>query len=315
LLTGQNSEVLEYNQNYDGLYYSIHSISTSAEKEGTRKQNSSQAPTQPVNTSGDSDPSGGGQNDGSKLADSVRSMLYSPADLTIGKIKIIGDPDFLMTSPGVKNKAAVAKVYGSSSDGSVDPLVGQTFVEMKFNMASDYAPNGLLDVSDQLQFYKSNRPKSAGIEGIVYQVYKVESSFSRGSFTQWLEAFMPLEDSLVTGTENNTPAEQRKESGDYAAKSGSSSAAAASNEMLSNPADQDGARRETSNTETTKITTEVRKENNSTEQSTTTSNESKPVDTAVAKEEQSPNDETYTGASSYYGEDYDNSGREDTKEA
>jgi hypothetical protein len=100
-----------------------------------------------------------------------------------------------MTSFGVKSTSA-SKFYGK--DSSINPSGGQVFIQIVFNMATDYGSDGLLDITDQLQFYKTDKVKKAGIDGIVYMVVKVESTFSKGTFTQVLECLLVDEAHLVT---------------------------------------------------------------------------------------------------------------------
>jgi hypothetical protein len=165
----------------------------------TKKAAKGSAPVVPKNAT-DSDQNSGAQNKGSELNNNVRAQLYSPGDQSQAKIKILGDPDYIMTSIGVKATSA-SKFYGK--DSSINPSGGQTFIQMVFNMATDYGAEGLLDITDQLQFYKTDKVKKAGIDGIVYMVVQVESTFSKGTFTQVLDCLMVDEALLVTETSNS----------------------------------------------------------------------------------------------------------------
>jgi hypothetical protein len=203
--TGENSEVTSYTQQYDNLFYTVNSMSTdtsnSAKAEGG-------APAAPSNGSA-SDQSSGAQNKGSMLNDEVRAQLYSPSDQSSAKITILGDPDYIMTGVGVRN-GYLNKFH--SKDGSISPFGTQVFIEMSFNMSTDYTDNGVLDVTDQLQFYKTDRTKKAGIQGIVYMVNSVESTFNKGAFTQVLDCLLVMEDKLVTG-DASVGADQRATDG------------------------------------------------------------------------------------------------------
>jgi hypothetical protein len=193
LLTGKNTEVMSYEQQYDNLFYTVASMSTN--KDSSTTGNKSNAPTGIQAASKNSDPTTGAQNSGSRLNDDVRAQLYSPGDQGQAKIKILGDPDYIMTTTGVKTTTA-SKFYGK--DSSINPQGGQVFIQMVFNTASDYGNDGLLDVSDKLQFYKTDSVKKAGIDGMVYMVVQVDSTFSRGTFSQVLDCLMVDESMLVT---------------------------------------------------------------------------------------------------------------------
>jgi hypothetical protein len=194
LLTGENSEIISYEQQYDNLYYMVASMSTTPDKATTG--NTGTVPKGVQAASKHSDPTTGDQNNGSRLADDIRAQLYSPGDQSQAKIRILGDPDYIMTSTGVKATSFANKFY--NKDSSINPQAGQVFINIIFNTASDYQPNGLLDVSDKLQFYRTNNVANVGIKGIIYMVVQVDSSFSRGTFSQTLDCLLVDESQLVT---------------------------------------------------------------------------------------------------------------------
>lgn len=192
LLTGLNSEVLEYEMNYDNLYY----IPVSASAKGAVAGQSGKNYEVPKGTqnSSNSDPQSGKPNKGSEINDNIRASLYSPSDQAQAKIKIIGDPDWIMTTVGTDQKVSQsastsAKSY-YGSDFTINPLAGQTYLQIIFNVAEDYLNNGLMDVSDKIQFYNSDAIEKNGLKGLIYKVWQVESSFSKGQFTQTLECII-----------------------------------------------------------------------------------------------------------------------------
>lgn len=192
LLTGLNSEVLDYEMNYDNLYY----IPVSASAKGAVSGQSGKNYEVPKGTqnSSNSDPQSGKPNKGSEINDNVRASLYSPSDQAQAKIRIIGDPDWIMTTVGTDQKvgqsaSTSAKSY-YGSDFTINPLAGQTYLQIIFNVAEDYLNNGLMDVSDKIQFYNSDAIEKNGLKGLIYKVWQVESSFSKGQFTQTLECII-----------------------------------------------------------------------------------------------------------------------------
>lgn len=198
--TGKNTEVISYVQEYNSLYYVTAAISTNAEDLPNR---TGSAPVAHENTVA-GDKGGPGLNKGAEINESVRGQLYSPSDQGIAKIKIMGDPDFLVTSSGVSQSTSVDKFQ--SIDGSINPFGGQVTIQMIFNMATDYSMkdgspfnNGLLDVTDRLQFYQTTKARDAGIKGMVFAVQQVESTLSKGVFHQTLECIIVDEELLVTG--------------------------------------------------------------------------------------------------------------------
>ncbi len=193
LFTGENTEVLSYTQEYNQLYYVTAAVSTNTDETPNKTG------SVPVNKKNavKSDDIGAGLIKGSEINDSVKATLYSPGDQSMAKIKIMGDPDYLMTTTGVSMAAGASKLSGG--DGSINPLSGQVLIEINFKMPTDYnSGTGLLDITDKLQFYRTSKPKNAGIDGMVYRVTKVESTLSKGSFTQVLECIIVDESLLFT---------------------------------------------------------------------------------------------------------------------
>ena len=215
MLTGENTEVLEYEQTYDNLYYVVGTTSTSSTDENGKNNKSVGAPVH-IQGGSSSDPTGGSLYKGSEINDNVRAQMYSPGDNAEAKIKIIGDPDYIMTQIGISQESgtsattrgqiAAAKtakdIYGP--DFTINPTSTQTFIQIVFNVASDYDESGLMDVSDKIQFYENNDVERSGIKGLVYQVNQVQSSFSRGAFTQQLDCVIVPASQLVAGDNENS---------------------------------------------------------------------------------------------------------------
>jgi hypothetical protein len=85
--TGTNSEITKYEQQFDNLYYTIGSISTTSSN-GISGKGQGNAPISNLNVI-PGDNSSGGVNRGSLLNNEVRAQLYSPGDQTVGKITIL----------------------------------------------------------------------------------------------------------------------------------------------------------------------------------------------------------------------------------
>ena len=212
MFTGLNSEVLEYEQTYDSLYYIP--LSASAGVNGNTNNSSPGIPSK-VETGVNSDPTMGKVNRGSEINDNIRASLYSPGDNAIAKMKIIGDPDLISTIVGMNQASAQAAQDGAKkwygTDFTINPIAGQAFIQIIFNVAEDYLPNGLMDVSDKIQFYNSNEIQRSGIKGVVYKLFQVESSFSKGMFTQQIEAVICTPDTLLGTRAGNTSANSQRE--------------------------------------------------------------------------------------------------------
>ena len=198
-LTGLNSEVLSYEQEYNNLYYVVASTSTAGTPGATKPATT----TTGVQATSDANPTSGKSARGSQINENVRAQLNSIADNAEATIKIMGDPDYLMTAVGVAQynqnqnaSEAFSRLYGK--DNSINPLNKQLFIQIAFNIASDYGDNGLLDVSDNIQFFDNESVAALGIKGLVYKPYQVDNSFSGGRFIQTLKCFIAQTSDLVT---------------------------------------------------------------------------------------------------------------------
>lgn len=194
-LTGKNTEVISYEQSYDNQFYIIAAMSTSNDVDTTANVGS--VPVRPQVTSTGS-PTMGKQNKGSEINTNVRANLFSVADQAMAKIRILGDPDYLMQNISAAPKFTsdnFKKMYGG--DGfSINPYGGQIFVEIIFKLAEDYQDNGLLDVNNQIKFYSTFDATQSKIQGVVYRVAGVKNVFSRGQFTQELDLIL-IQDSQL----------------------------------------------------------------------------------------------------------------------
>lgn len=205
-LTGENTEILEYEQIYDNLY----TITTTKTTGESKTSVSDIKKTGVQNTPGPSNDSvvGGKIGRGSEVNESVRAVLYSPGDRAIAKIKILGDPDYIMSIVGVNQNitssasSSANALYGP--DNSINPFGGQVFIQIMFNITTDYQNNGVMDISDKIQFYDNPIVADSGIKGVVYKVNQVDSTFSKGLFTQLLECIIVESNQLLTETDKKS---------------------------------------------------------------------------------------------------------------
>jgi hypothetical protein len=133
-------------------------------------------------------------------------------------MKIMGDPDWILTSTGInstksKLKAETKSTSLSKVDSSLGPSMfdGQLMTQVIFNTANDYLNTGLMDVSDQVVLMGPGE-RDFNIKGTIYITTHVTSSFSKGTFTQTLTLSPVPSGSMVTnssgksvdGRESNT---------------------------------------------------------------------------------------------------------------
>ena len=173
--TGQNNEIISYEQTYNNLLYM-----PSVEETGPNT-------SPPVKTKMNQKPNGYAvkQDKAGMSTASIRNSLYSPGDQAKAKITILGDPDYIITTLGV-DYSIYKKYYGP--DYSIDAHGSQVFVEIDFKEAVDYNNDtGIMDMNEKFSVYNYPPFIKNKIKGISYMVQSVTSTFSRGKFTQELD--------------------------------------------------------------------------------------------------------------------------------
>lgn len=181
--TGKNSEILSYEQDYNLLY----NVDAASSSEAATKNLQSATVSQKSGMNTDSVNSKSGTND---VINSVKSFLYSPADLLKFKLKILGDPDYLMPSVGLAGTNGLQKWYGDNF--SINPNSGQVFIEIYFEQAEDYNnTSGLLIPNGDIQFMNYPAELKGKVKGMVYMLTNVTSTFSKGKFEQSLTGIIP----------------------------------------------------------------------------------------------------------------------------
>lgn len=181
--TGKNSEILDYEQTINNGYFNIGSENDLSKGKATL--GNSDVPLIPnMRTDGSRI---GGLDVFMEKQNAYITSLYDPGSFAQAKIKILGDPDFLMEdSPGNIDEV-YSRFYGS--DGvTINPRGGQVFIEINFKEAIDYSEeDGLLKVNDSILFWKYPETIASQVKGVSYQVITVNSTFQDGMFTQTLE--------------------------------------------------------------------------------------------------------------------------------
>lgn len=182
--TGENTEILSYEQEYNLMYTITGPIASDIETKNIQSAKTKLKAGQP---DVDATTAISGKND---IVNSVKSFLYSPGDLNKFKIKILGDPDYLMPSIGTTSGGGVNKWYGP--DFTINPNAGQVFIEIAFQQVEDYDHNtGLLNPNSDILFTMYSDKLASKPKGLIYQLTQVVSTFSKGKFEQSLKGFLP----------------------------------------------------------------------------------------------------------------------------
>lgn len=210
--TGLNTEILSLSFTYNNLYYNIIPYTTSSDSsagnggQGNAVQGVEGAP-------GYSDPTIA-PNRKSLYNQNINAQIYNTTDNNLLQFQVIGDPDFLMTTLATPylNKSEFDRFYGPGQ--VIDPMGGQIFVEIVFVSAIDYEDDGLLQLTNPVQFYPTKAKElkeTFGIDGIIVEVVQVHTSFSRGQFTQNIEGILLDEHLLLQKSTSIKPQNQRED--------------------------------------------------------------------------------------------------------
>jgi hypothetical protein len=197
--TGENTAVLEYQETLNAMYQLTVSGGEDSKSNAAKTREaytSSMADIVTYNYAPTSTESNKGA-DGKSLeaAANAAEVLYSPGDLRECKIKIVGDPAWIMQGSTfrVLNEEMLggqALSTGFLPDGSIAFDNQDVLFEIVWQRPEDYDLNtGLADPYSQTQKKYNNR---TALQSRVYLCKKVVSEFRNGAFTQTLEGALYL---------------------------------------------------------------------------------------------------------------------------
>lgn len=190
--SGQNTEILSYEQQYNLLYFTTIASVTDAGIEF----NSTGAPAQPKPTTGAD--ATGKKASKFELANTLKTYLYSPGDQLQARIRILGDPDFLLTSSDL----LATRYFAPEGSRTITPDLEPVFIEIGFKQVEDYGVSGaypakfnndgLLSPNNNIVFWDYPPEIAKQCEGrMIYHLYRITSRFNDGKFTQELTCGLP----------------------------------------------------------------------------------------------------------------------------
>lgn len=205
--TGENSEVLSYEQTLDNQFYQDQPAGNPSSQQTENTEGNANRIAQAPNTTQNLDQNTSGGTLSTAAAAAVKNALYDPGSYTKATVQIMGDPDFLMqeATAGFSGlNQAYSRHYG---DGfTIKPTGGYVFFEIDFKEAVDYSANevsdlmedgrgisgvgGTMSINDSILFWDYPEGARDVVKGISYTLTKVKNSFRNGLFTQTLEAFI-----------------------------------------------------------------------------------------------------------------------------
>lgn len=194
--TGQNTAVKDYQETLNTMFVSTLSGSApnnSITAQLNKKYTSSMADLVKYSYSPRSDQSNFGA-DGKELEPNANAaeILYNPSDLAAAKVRIIGDPAWIMQGsqfrPVTASTVYPAARTGFEADGSISFDSQDIMFEMLWQRPEDYdLATGLAD-----PYAKQKGPDKKPLQSRVYIATKVTSEFKGGSFEQTLDGSLYL---------------------------------------------------------------------------------------------------------------------------
>jgi hypothetical protein len=200
--TGQNTQILSYEQSYNNQYINV--LSSKTKTQGKQSIDNALSNSvgygiglpknvpAPRSSQSDQQAENGANNPASTLAD----YLYSFADQSEITLQIVGDPAWLVQGEPKGITASAFQFGGFYSDGTVNPDVQQVVFAVNWNAPSDYnngtsgpySGTGLMEVNaSNTQGNNNNLANSPTQASAAYTATQVRSTFSKGKFVQELK--------------------------------------------------------------------------------------------------------------------------------
>jgi len=184
--TGQNTQILSFEQKYDAAYRLLLSGEGAAIQQAaitTQYRDQYTKTPMPTTTQKTGQQTGTYTN---QAADSAADFLYSPTDLGMVKIRIVGDPAWMQQGTIVTGVSAQTFTFSPfNADGSINFDSQMINFDINWNQPQDYDfDTGVMNVNDT-----QGRPRINN----TYIATECRSFFSRGKFEQEIEGKLLVE--------------------------------------------------------------------------------------------------------------------------
>jgi hypothetical protein len=177
--TGKNTEVLDFRQEYNYLYYQTFGGDMGIPK----MQNNARELTKQVYQNSSSESAQGSKNRRNEGSANAASLLYSPSDQANAQLTIIGDPDWMAQSEIFYSPDATGVGLGPfMSDGSINYDASEVLFSVNYNTNVDYdLKTGIADMGT-----------GDSRMSLIYRANTITTNLSDGKFTQVLEGTMMM---------------------------------------------------------------------------------------------------------------------------
>jgi hypothetical protein len=208
--TGQNTAVLDFQANFNGLYNITVTGKTpndSAAAKMREKFTASMREIPKYTYMAASSESRQGAEIANEIGANASEVLYSPGDMSRTKVRIIGDPGWIQQGDLSGGVSVTDFSYSPFlPDGTINFDANQVMFEISWQRPQDYnIATGLAD-----PYSGANGEARQPIQSTVYQATKVISEFRQGKFEQTIEGsmyFFPIPSKKNTVAASNSAAE------------------------------------------------------------------------------------------------------------
>lgn len=190
--TGENIEVLSYEQEFNGIFY-IAANASQREPEEYNYREIERRLYQTRSNASDQGQEGKVNEPGANAAD----RLYSPSDLSKVKLQILGDPAWMLQGEIWSGVAGSSFKYDAFlPDGTVNNEAGEVLFEVAWNKPVDYnLETGIQDPYQQGNGANSviggdGKNKKQTTQSNIYRSQSITNTFSQGKFIQDLEGWL-----------------------------------------------------------------------------------------------------------------------------
>lgn len=194
--TGQNTQVLSYEQTYNTSFIMVMTGGPTVENTSSNYQYLIRRANLPASNASRQ---GGSVNNPRQYEPgaNMASYLYNPGDLAASTMTIIGDPAWIFQGEVANTPTSTSWVPDPFlADDTINPESGQIYYEIVFNAPSDYElATGILNPNkNNIGYDPANKKPGEPLQSYIYMATRVVNMFKQGKFTQELEGVLYMYD-------------------------------------------------------------------------------------------------------------------------
>lgn len=188
--TGENSEVLDYSAEFNALYYYV--VNSPQDQTDTSDYRFAEEARRRYQTKSNENVQSGTSEDVTEPAAQAKDTLYSPGDLNRANLTIWGDPAWIQQGELGTGIAGPGFNYSPYlPDGTINVESEEVLFEIAWNKPVDYSlETGLMEPGQRVYGANSlvtDTGSKQTTQSYIYKAVTVNSTFSKGKFTQQLE--------------------------------------------------------------------------------------------------------------------------------